>query len=46
MAGIRRVAVLGTGTMGQGIAQVTATAGIVTRVLDEVPGRAERRWPP
>jgi 3-hydroxybutyryl-CoA dehydrogenase len=37
---IRTVSVLGTGTMGQGIAQVTATAGIATRVLDAVPGRA------
>jgi 3-hydroxybutyryl-CoA dehydrogenase len=39
---IRTVSVLGTGTMGQGIAQVTATAGIVTRVLDVAPGRAEQ----
>jgi 3-hydroxybutyryl-CoA dehydrogenase len=39
---IRTVSVLGTGTMGQGIAQVTATAGMVTRVLDVVPGRAEQ----
>ncbi len=31
---IRRVLVLGTGTMGQGIAQVAAAAGLETRVLD------------
>ena len=31
---IRTVLVLGTGTMGQGIAQVTAAAGYVTHVFD------------
>lgn len=31
---IRTVLVLGTGTMGQGIAQVTAVAGYVTRLYD------------
>jgi 3-hydroxybutyryl-CoA dehydrogenase len=31
---IRKVTVLGTGTMGQGIAQVTATAGYVTHLYD------------
>jgi 3-hydroxybutyryl-CoA dehydrogenase len=41
-ASIRTVSVLGTGTMGQGIAQVTASAGLATRVLDAVPGRAEQ----
>ncbi len=34
------VAILGAGTMGQGIAQVTAAAGFPTRVFDAVPGRA------
>jgi 3-hydroxybutyryl-CoA dehydrogenase len=38
---IRTVAVLGTGTMGQGIAQVTAAAGIVTRLFDAAPDRAQ-----
>ena len=41
-ASIRTVGVLGTGTMGQGIAQVTASAGLTTRVFDAVAGRAER----
>ena len=36
------VAVLGTGTMGQGIAQVAAQAGYATRVFDAAPGRAEQ----
>jgi 3-hydroxybutyryl-CoA dehydrogenase len=39
---IRTVAVLGSGTMGQGIAQVTSSAGLLTRVLDAAPGRAEQ----
>ena len=39
---IRTVSVLGTGTMGQGIAQVTASAGLATRMFDAVPGRAEQ----
>ncbi|MEV0740945.1 3-hydroxyacyl-CoA dehydrogenase [Streptomyces sp. NPDC050549] len=34
------VAVVGTGTMGQGIAQVALTAGHVVRLYDAVPGRA------
>ncbi|MFE2420398.1 3-hydroxyacyl-CoA dehydrogenase [Streptomyces hokutonensis] len=34
------VAVVGTGTMGQGIAQVALTAGHVVRLYDSVPGRA------
>jgi 3-hydroxybutyryl-CoA dehydrogenase len=41
-ASIRTVSVLGSGTMGQGIAQVTASAGIATRVYDAAPGRAEQ----
>jgi 3-hydroxybutyryl-CoA dehydrogenase len=36
------VAVLGAGTMGQGIAQVTAAAGFPTRVFDAAAGRAEQ----
>src|ERR1700722_15632048 len=42
MAAIRTVTVLGTGTMGQGIAQVTASAGLATRMVDAAPGRAEQ----
>jgi 3-hydroxybutyryl-CoA dehydrogenase len=38
---IRTVAVLGMGTMGQGIAQVTALAGLDTYVFDPAPGRAD-----
>jgi 3-hydroxybutyryl-CoA dehydrogenase len=38
---IRTVSVLGTGTMGQGIAQVTAAAGMATRLYDAAPGRAQ-----
>jgi 3-hydroxybutyryl-CoA dehydrogenase len=37
-----RVTILGSGTMGQGIAQVTASAGLATRVYDAAPGRAEQ----
>ncbi len=35
------VAVLGAGTMGQGIAQVVASAGLDTRLFDPAPNRAE-----
>ena len=35
------VAVVGTGTMGQGIAQVALTAGHRVRLHDAVPGRAD-----
>ncbi|MBX3230359.1 MAG: 3-hydroxyacyl-CoA dehydrogenase family protein [Labilithrix sp.] len=35
------VTVLGTGTMGQGIAQVTAQSGHTTRVFDAAEGRAK-----
>jgi 3-hydroxybutyryl-CoA dehydrogenase len=38
---IRTVAVLGTGTMGQGIAQLCATTGHETRLFDAAPQRAE-----
>ncbi|GAA2792258.1 3-hydroxyacyl-CoA dehydrogenase [Streptomyces showdoensis] len=37
----RAVAVVGTGTMGQGIAQVALLAGHPVRLHDSVPGRAE-----
>ncbi|MFI1969992.1 3-hydroxyacyl-CoA dehydrogenase [Streptomyces cinnamoneus] len=37
----RTVAVVGTGTMGQGIAQVALAAGHLVRLYDAVPGRAE-----
>jgi 3-hydroxybutyryl-CoA dehydrogenase len=39
---IRTVAVLGAGTMGQGIAQVCAAAGLATRVFDAATGKAEQ----
>jgi 3-hydroxybutyryl-CoA dehydrogenase len=35
------VAVLGSGTMGQGIAQVAATHGQLTYLYDSVPGKAQ-----
>ncbi len=38
--GFRTVLVLGTGTMGQGIAQVCAAAGLEARLVDAAPGRA------
>ncbi|MFC5801113.1 3-hydroxyacyl-CoA dehydrogenase [Streptomyces formicae] len=38
----RTVAVVGTGTMGQGIAQVALVAGHRVRLYDAVPGRAEK----
>jgi 3-hydroxybutyryl-CoA dehydrogenase len=41
-AAIQKVSILGSGTMGQGIAQVTASAGLKTCVFDAVPGRAEQ----
>ncbi|MER6915191.1 3-hydroxyacyl-CoA dehydrogenase [Streptomyces sp. NPDC000594] len=37
----RTVAVVGTGTMGQGIAQVALVAGHPVRLHDSLPGRAE-----
>jgi 3-hydroxybutyryl-CoA dehydrogenase len=39
---IRSVAVLGAGTMGQGIAEVTACAGISTRICDANPERSRQ----
>ncbi|MBK8252078.1 MAG: 3-hydroxyacyl-CoA dehydrogenase family protein [Polyangiaceae bacterium] len=39
---IRRVLVLGTGTMGEGIAQVTAAAGCITNLFDVDETRAKR----
>ena len=39
MGGIRIVTVLGTGTMGQGIAQIAATTGHTTRLYDKAPER-------
>ncbi|MFJ2110392.1 MULTISPECIES: 3-hydroxyacyl-CoA dehydrogenase [unclassified Streptomyces] len=38
----RVIAVVGTGTMGQGIAQVALAAGHPVRLYDAVPGRAEQ----
>ena len=35
------MAVLGAGTMGQGIAQIAAASGFTTRVFDAQAGRAE-----
>jgi 3-hydroxybutyryl-CoA dehydrogenase len=39
---MRTVTVLGTGTMGQGIAQVTASAGLETRLYDVAPERTKQ----
>ena len=39
---IRRVLVLGTGTMGQGIAQISALAGYVTHLYDVDKGRIDK----
>jgi 3-hydroxybutyryl-CoA dehydrogenase len=39
---IRKVLVVGSGTMGQGIAQVTAVAGYVTHLYDVEPARIEK----
>jgi len=39
---IREVLVVGTGTMGQGIAQISATAGYVTRLHDVDGARIEK----
>lgn len=39
---IKRVVVLGSGTMGQGIAQVTAQAGFVTHVYDVDAARVQK----
>ncbi len=39
---IRRVLVLGTGTMGQGIAQISALAGYVTHLHDVDSGRIDK----
>jgi len=39
---IQIAAVIGAGTMGHGIAQVLATAGIETRLYDVAPGMVER----
>ena len=39
---VQDVLVIGAGTMGQGIAQVAARAGYVTRLFDLAPGSAER----
>jgi 3-hydroxybutyryl-CoA dehydrogenase len=38
--GLPSVAILGTGAMGQGIAQVAATAGFLARIYDVAPERA------
>jgi 3-hydroxybutyryl-CoA dehydrogenase len=40
--GIRRVAVIGAGTMGSGIAQAAAQSGFEVRLADAAPGAAER----
>ena len=39
---VRRIGVLGAGTMGSGIAQVAAEAGIEAIIHDPVPGATER----
>src|SRR6185436_4186309 len=40
MAAIKKVAVVGAGTMGQGIAHVAALAGYDTFIFDASPGQA------
>lgn len=42
VAGLRRVGVVGAGTMGAGIAQISASAGIETVLCDPVDGAAAR----
>lgn len=39
---VERVAVVGAGTMGSGIAQVAATHGCTVRLIDAAPGAVER----
>jgi 3-hydroxybutyryl-CoA dehydrogenase len=41
-ASIERVLIVGAGTMGRGIAQVVAQAGISTTIMDADPGSLER----
>jgi len=41
-ASIRKVLVLGTGTMGQGIAQIAAVAGYATHMYDVDPARIDK----
>jgi len=41
MTAIGTVLVLGTGTMGQGIAQIAATSGLVTRLVDTDAARVD-----
>jgi 3-hydroxybutyryl-CoA dehydrogenase len=42
MSDIRRVGVIGAGTMGSGIAQVFAQAGLDVRLIDSAPGALDR----
>jgi 3-hydroxybutyryl-CoA dehydrogenase len=42
MDDLRTLVVIGAGTMGHGIAQVAATAGLEATLVDVVPGAAER----
>jgi len=42
MDDVRTLVVIGAGTMGHGIAQVGATAGLEVTLVDVVPGAAER----
>ncbi len=42
MLDLQQALVVGAGTMGSGIAQVCARAGIATRIFDVAPGAAER----
>ncbi len=35
------VGIVGAGTMGQGIAQIVAQAGVPVRIYDKIPGRAQ-----
>src|SRR3981189_1582895 len=42
MLDVQRVAVIGSGTMGSGIAQVAALAGYETALFDAAPGVAQK----
>ncbi len=39
---IQKMALIGTGVMGMGIAQIAAQAGIEVRLFDAKPGAAEQ----
>ena len=39
---VKKVAVVGAGTMGEGITQVVATSGIAVTMIDIVPAKLEK----